>query len=95
MMKYVSAADCAECAGHSLDVFRKFLMVTGPIPARVESIRSRRSNWHEKGHDVDSAVSFMRQHCRSFGSQSEGLCCTNRLKVVLPLSPDGLILRAS
>ena len=24
----------------------------------------------------------------------EGLCCTNHLMVVLPLSPDGLILRA-
>ena len=23
-----------------------------------------------------------------------GLCCTNRLKVVLPLTPDGLILQA-
>lgn len=70
-MQYVSATDCAESAGHSLDVFRKFLMVTGPIPARVESIRSRRSKWHEKGHDIEAAVSFMRQHCRSFGSQAE------------------------
>lgn len=70
-MKYVSIADCAEAVDHSLDVFRKFLMVTGPIPARIESVRSRRSNWHEKGHDVDSAVTFMRQHSRSFGAQAE------------------------
>lgn len=70
-MKYVSITDCAQSVGHTLDVFRKFLMVTGPIPARIESVRSRRSNWREKGYDVDSAVTFMRQHSRSFGAQAE------------------------
>lgn len=72
-MKYVSMADCAESANHSLDVFRKHLMVTGPIPAKIESIRSRRSNWREKGHDIDSAVIFMRQHSRAFGAKAEAL----------------------
>lgn len=69
---YVSRSDCAEVCGHTVDVFNKFLLVAGPIQSgRTESIRSRRSNWRERGHLLADAIVFCRQHVRSFGSKQE------------------------
>ncbi|MHC0053182.1 hypothetical protein [Actibacterium sp. D379-3] len=70
-MKYVSNSDMAESVNHSLDVFQKFLMVAGRPVAPTESIRSRRSNWMEKGYPVDAAVAFLYRHSRHFGAQAE------------------------
>ncbi len=71
MTLYVSNNDMAESVNHSLDVFQKFLMVAGRPMAPTESIRSRRSNWMEKGYPVDAAVAFLYRHSRHFGAMAE------------------------
>jgi len=69
--EFVSNRDIASSINVAPDVFAKFCLVTGGIVAATTRIRSSRSNYSEKGMQVDDVCNFMRARSTLFGSDAE------------------------
>lgn len=71
MSRFVSNRDIAAALKVAPDVFAKFCLVTGGIVAATTRIRSSRSNYSEKGMQVDDVCIFMRVRSTLFGPDAE------------------------
>lgn len=68
---FVAVDDICLVLPYRPDVFRKFLLVAGGIPAISKRIPSLKTGHSVKGYPLDAVCTFLRQHVPLFDSEAE------------------------